>query len=154
MSQQRFTDRLSKLTKWFVRLQSIEQIAWAKLPDTLPEKGIYVFYENDQAQYVGRTDRMRQRLQEHVRPSSNHLTATFAFIIAKREATSAGIDTTINRNALCENPQFKDLFAQSKERVRNMSIRYVEIEHPVDQYLFEVYAADVLDTPYNEFENH
>lgn len=39
---------------------------------TLPQKGIYVFYENECPIYVGRSNRIKERLQEHSRPSSTH----------------------------------------------------------------------------------
>jgi hypothetical protein len=35
-----------------------------------------------------------------------------------------------------------------------MDIRYVEEEKPVNQALLEIYVAVVLDTCYNDFENH
>lgn len=35
-----------------------------------------------------------------------------------------------------------------------MDIRYVEEIDPVKQTLLEVYVATVLDTRYNDFENH
>ena len=51
----------------------------------LPEQGIYVFYLGDKPMYVGRTDRMRQRLLEHGRPSSTHNAATLAPIHRRDE---------------------------------------------------------------------
>jgi hypothetical protein len=121
----------------------------------MPVRGVYVFYENDRALYIGRTNRMRDRLMEHGRASANHLTATFAFKLAKEVAKEQGFEVERRtRNALCADPEFAVLFTQAKARVREMSIRYIAIDHPVEQYLFEVYAAEVLNTSYNDFENH
>ena len=46
----------------------------------IPQKGIYIFYESGKPLYVGRSDRMRERILEHGRPSSLHNSATFAFL--------------------------------------------------------------------------
>jgi hypothetical protein len=35
-----------------------------------------------------------------------------------------------------------------------MQVRVVEVIDPIEQTVFEVYAALVLRTPYNNFENH
>jgi hypothetical protein len=35
-----------------------------------------------------------------------------------------------------------------------MTVRVVEIQDPVEQAIFEVYAHIALKTPYNNFENH
>jgi hypothetical protein len=35
-----------------------------------------------------------------------------------------------------------------------MEIRFVEETHPVRQALLEIYVATVLETPYNDFDNH
>ena len=35
-----------------------------------------------------------------------------------------------------------------------MKIRFVEETDPVRQALLEIYVATVLETPYNDFDNH
>ena len=35
-----------------------------------------------------------------------------------------------------------------------MEVRYVEIQDPIEQAIFEVYAAQLLATPHNSFETH
>jgi hypothetical protein len=47
-----------------------------------------------------------------------------------------------------------DLFLHAKERVSRMTVRVIEITDPIEQTLFEVYAALALGTVYNVFENH
>jgi hypothetical protein len=54
----------------------------------LPQRGIYVFYEDGQAICVGRTNRMRERIMEHGRQGSTHNNAPFAFNLAKEAADS------------------------------------------------------------------
>ena len=126
----------------------------------IPEKGIYVFYESGEPLYVGRSNRMRERILEHGRPSSVHNSATFAFLLAMETATCKGIDCTgITRDHLQNEDDFKPLYDQAKERVRNMQVRAVEVDDAIEQSVFEVYAALHLKTTrdhggYNDFENH
>jgi len=116
-----------------------------------PQKGVYTFYEDGKALYVGRSDRLRARVQEHGRRSSDHYSATFALNLAKEAMRNQGIDTAnIPRGKLGQEPEFK----KAKERVARMKIRFVEIDDPIKQTLFEVYAAMKLQTPYNDFRTH
>ena len=127
----------------------------------VPDHGIYVFYHGDKPVYVGRTDRMRERLQEHGRPGSTHNSATLAFAMAFRVAGALELASirTLPRNELQRDPEFKKLFDATKETVHSMGIRVVEITNPIEQALFEVYSALELGTTreqggYNDFENH
>ena len=126
----------------------------------IPEKGIYVFYESGKSLYVGRSDRMRERILEHGRPRSLHNSATFAFLLAMEMATRKGINCTgITRDDLQIDDDFKPLYDQAKERVSNMQLRVVEVSDAIEQSVFEVYAALHLKTTrnyggYNDFENH
>jgi len=45
----------------------------------LPKKGIYVFYENESPIYVGRSNRIKERLLEHSRPSSTSTSVASTF---------------------------------------------------------------------------
>jgi hypothetical protein len=127
---------------------------WTNLED-LPTKGIYVFYENARPIYVGRTNRMKNRIKEHGRRGSDHNKAPFAFNIAKKEAEHRGINTDISRGELERDELFKDLFYQAKQRVSNMHLRFVEINNPIMQTLFEVYASiELKTTEFNSFDNH
>lgn len=120
-----------------------------------PKKGVYTFYEDGEALYVGRSDRLIARVQEHGRPSSGHNTAPFAFNLTKEAMRNQGIDTAnIPRSKLEQEPVFKKAFVEAKERVARMKIRFVEIDDPIKQTLFEVYAAMKLQAPYNDFRTH
>jgi hypothetical protein len=50
--------------------------------------------------------------------------------------------------------EFAKAFDAAKRRVATMDIRYVAELDPTRQALLEIYAATVLRTPYNDFENH
>ena len=126
------------------------------LPLNIPLKGIYLFSENGNHLYVGRTNNIRRRIQNHCRLSATHNQATFAFRIARGETNfkKATYKTEGSRKVIEEDQVFKSAFISAKERLRNMELRFVEVEDPILQALFEIYASVTLETPYNDFENH
>jgi len=97
---------------------------------------------------------MKERILEHGQPSSDRYSATFAFRLAKEAAKQKGIDLSKTGAQLEEDRAFADLFSQARERVSGMFVRAVEIEHPIVQTLFEVYAHVALRTKYNDFDTH
>lgn len=99
---------------------------------SLPQKGIYVFCENNLPIYVGRTNRMRNRLKEHGRQSSGHNKAPFAFNIAKKEAIRLGLNVGLSRSDLENNPDFVPLFQTAKQRVSEMSVRVISIDDQIN----------------------
>ena len=121
-------------------------------------KGVYCFYEDGKALYVGRTDNIRERVLQQRRPSGRHNSAAFAFNIAKKEfdkkypCRSAGL----TRKKLEQDSDFAPLFKKAKKRVSKMSVRFVKIEDSIEQAIFEVYAHMKLGTPprFNDFGNH
>ena len=121
----------------------------------IPERGIYAFYENGRPLYVGRSNSIRKRLLLHSRPSSGHNSATFAFILAKESACQGGMDLAgKQRKEMESDPIFNRLYEQAKARVAAMEIRVVEVVDPIEQTIFEVFAALSLETKYNNFDNH
>ena len=118
--------------------------------------GIYLFSEGAQHLYVGRTSNLRNRLRAHCSSGSTHASAAFAFRIAR--AVTGNLKATYrpegSRASLAADPKFAAAFTAAKERLAAMDIRYVEESDPVRQTLLEVYAAVILRTPYNDFENH
>ena len=120
----------------------------------LPQKGIYVFYENECPIYVGRSNRIKERLLEHSRPSSTHTSATFAFNLAKKAAIEKEIDVNNKARVHLENDSvFSSLYFEAKERVSRMSIKVIKIDDPIIQTIFEVYVSVKLDT-LNDFDTH
>ena len=121
----------------------------------LPKKGVYVFYEKDKAIYVGRSNRLKSRIQQHGRQSSMHNSASLAFRMAKEEmARLHDIPKDITRKELEEAPGFDMLFFNARLRVAQMKIRVIGINDQVTQALFEIYAALALNTKYNDFSTH
>ena len=148
----KFKNEFQKFPDLLIELENSQAYERHQIPRTL-NRGIYVFYENGMPIYVGRsgrTGRFKTRIQEHSRRSSGHNTATFAFLIAKENYQQKNPGSIISREKLAETHEF----VVAKERIAKMQIKFIEIEDPVVQTLFEVYASLELETPYNEWGTH
>ncbi len=136
-------------------LQSLESQRFRTVEDLadIPKQGVYAYYEGNKALYVGRSNRLRERLREHCGDGSTHTSATFAFNIAKEEWGPSADDVT--RKKLEEDPGFNKVFSEARKRVREMKIRVVQIDDQITQALFEINAALALETTqYNKFDTH
>jgi hypothetical protein len=134
----------------------MKPVKYSALPASMPDRGVYLFSDRGKHLYVGRSNLLRRRLQNHCRPSGTHFTATFAFRIARRQTgrnrptyTTAG-----SRQALVNDEVFRRAFEAAKRRVAAMDIRYVEETDPTRQALLEIYAATALATRFNDFDTH
>lgn len=154
---EKFRQFIESLDSSFQKLMTMAPVKVANLPTDMPDAGIYLFSEGEKHLYVGRTNTMRERLQNHCRPSSRHGSATFAFRLA-RELTGNLVaiykQGVGSRQYLGNDPDFKNVFTCQKERIRNMNVRYVSESDPTRQALLEMYVAVSLATPYNDFDNH
>ena len=149
-----FNEIISKFPGWLDALKNSPSFSRDQIKN-VPNQGIYVFYdEKDRPLYVGRSDRIRTRLLEHSRPSSGHTSATFAFILAKEKLKNPKTRLNKSRNDLQFESEFSQKYDEAKDDVSKMRVRVKEIINPVEQALFEIYAALELDTPYNVWENH
>jgi hypothetical protein len=152
-----FLQLADSLEPSFQRLMSAppKRISELGAPARVP--GVYLLSEGNRHLYVGRSNHIRNRMAGHSTPSAAPGTAAFAFRLA-REATDnlhpsykKGGGT---RSELMARPDFRREFDNAKARIREMEVRTVEEAHPVRQALLEIYAATVLATPYNSFDNH
>ena len=110
----------------------------------IPASGaIYAFYEKGQPIYVGRTRNLRRRLQQHAHENSNHFSASFAFLIARKLAALPEVPKR-TRAQVAEH--LDSLFSLCRQRVSYMSVQWVDVEDPIVQSLLEVYAAVTLGT--------
>lgn len=121
----------------------------------LPERGVYLFSEESEHLYAGRSDDLRSRLNTHQRESSTVNQAAFAAEIARRACC---IKRDYGRKqpgkAYWETPRFKQSFSAAKNGTRLMDVRVVEEADPVRQALLEIYVAFTLRTRFNDFSNH
>jgi hypothetical protein len=152
----RFMSRVESLDPKFQQLITMQPVKYYEIPRHLPQKGLYLFSEGTSHLYVGRTNRLRERLRGHCIPSATHFTATFAFRIAREKTgfRKATYKTKGSRADLIDHELFGPAFLEAKERISRMDIRYVEEDDPISQALLEIYTATALETPYNDFDTH
>ncbi|MEE8344890.1 MAG: GIY-YIG nuclease family protein [Woeseiaceae bacterium] len=126
----------------------------ATLPRVTPSRGIYLFSEKEKPLYVGRTNTLRTRLQQHTRNNENQ--ATFAFLLARHETgrLQASYRPEGSRKDLLRNHEFRDAFDRARERIRNMDVQWVEEVDPTTQAILEIYSAHETEAVYNSFDNH
>jgi hypothetical protein len=151
-----FHQLVDRLEPKYRALMAMAPVRYSNLPRQMPERGVYLFSEGDQHLYVGRTNRIRQRLAGHCRPSSNHFSATFAFRLARQETglLKAAYSPKGSRGDLVTDLTFGPAFVRAKARIADMDLRFVEEADPVCQALLEIYVAVTLKTPFNDFDNH
>lgn len=151
-----FKGYIDSLEPSFQRLMNMEPVTVATLPRETPQAGIYLFSEGDKNLYVGRTNTIKKRLQNHCRPSSGHNSATFAFRLTRQITgmTQATYTAKGSRQELERDPIFSPVFIEQKNRVRNMNVQFVSEPDPMRQALLEMYVAVSLGTPHNDFDNH
>lgn len=127
------------------------------LPKDMPKAGVYLLAEGGEYLYVGRSNDIRGRIGRHSLPGATHRMAAFAFRLA-RHATGR-LHATYksgegSRVALMLEPEFALAFLESKARIREMELRFVEEVDPVRQALLEVYVALAVKAKHNDFDNH
>lgn len=114
--------------------------------------GIYLLI-SDHVEHVGRTRNLRQRLRAHRTP--NHNSASFAFKKARRELGVLASYTRLgSRAALQVDEVFGECFRRHVTAVSDMTVRFIRVEEPIDQYLLELYTVLELDMPADEFDTH
>jgi len=151
-----FKQHVESLHPTFEKLIQSVPFTFDTLPKELPKAGVYLFTERHNHLYVGRTNGLRKRLQQHCRAGSSHNSAPFAFRLARehRGVLKATYKAEGSRAALLQDAAFAQAFAISKTRLRAMTIRVVEESNPLRQALLEMYVATALDAKYNDFDNH
>ena len=93
--------------------------------------------------YVGISKRVITRLHEHI-SGTGHLTATLACRIAVTEHPPGDIAAVSIKE-----PAFQEHFNAARGQVQGFSLAFVEIENPLELYVFEAYCAMELDTGFD-----
>ena len=121
----------------------------------IPKAGVYVFYKNGKPLYVGRSNRMKERILEHGRKGSGYCSAQFAFNLAKGLVGFEEKDRSLaTRKEMESAPGFDKAFFLTKLEVAKMKVRVIDIEDQILQALFEIFAHLELGTKYNDFKTH
>ena len=138
------------------KLLAMPPVSCCSRPPGMPRRGVYLFSEETSSLYVGRSNRMHERVRNHGRAAATHRQAAFAFKLAREVMgkPKATYKTEGSRQHLMLDPAFVAAFSAAKARIAAMQVRFVEETDPVRQCLLEVYVALALGTPYNDFDNH
>lgn len=152
----RFSALVDTLAPKLATLLAMQPITNGRLPRDMPSSGIYLFTEAGRHLYVGRSNKLKRRYGLHTLPGSQQNQASFAYRLAceSMDQRPALYQAGGGRRAHSLLPEFIEKFARAKTRVRNMEFRFVEQTDQTYQAVLEIYAAVVLNTPYNDFSNH
>lgn len=138
----------------YEQCKSCHAFTLKKPPPHLPQRGIYILCEGETVLYVGRSNRIKQRLRDHI--CNSHFKATFAFLLA-REATGnlkPSYKKEGSRAHLLKGEKFQQCFNAAREKISKMNVLVLEEVNPTKQALLEIYAATVTNAPYSAFDNH
>jgi hypothetical protein len=111
--------------------------------------GCYVLIDVDKPIYVGISRGVFSRLQQHVR-GKTHFDASLAYRIA-----SVRHPHKLQRQAAMKDPSFINAFRECQTYLRSLTAAFIQIDCPIELYLFEVYASLELKTnQWNTFRTH
>ena len=151
METKTFAEINSKMKPLLEQLQKSTAYSNETLQNLDLHCGVYVFYQDGNAKYVGRVgphsaQGIRTRIAQHCkgRPSEAPLASLMTI-----EYLGLG---PLTRAKLASD--YRPQFDEQQTLVRNMEIRAVEIKCCATQAVFEIYAALTLQTSYNDFCTH
>ncbi len=99
--------------------------------------------------YVGISRSVLSRIRQHVTGTS-HFDASLVYTVAQRKLPTKG-----HRSRVMEEAGFKAAFVAAQEYLRGLDVAFIEIQNPLELYVFEAYAAMELDTcEWNTFRTH
>jgi hypothetical protein len=153
----RFIPYVENLHDKMQALLSMAPVKPTNLPRAMCRKGVYLLSEGEIPLYVGRSNHISKRLSRHWRPGATHRMAAFAFLMARK--ATGNLKATYKKGAgsragLIAEPDFLNAFNDAKAHIGQMNVRFVEETDPTKQALLEIYVSVVLQTPYNDFDNH
>lgn len=118
-----------------------------KLPGDL--SGCYVLIEKEKPIYAGISRGVFARLRQHF-TGNTHFDASLAYAIAQRRLPTPG-----KRSEVMRLLPFKSEFAAAQTYLRSLDVAFVEIQNPLELYVFEAFAAIELRThQWNTFRTH
>jgi len=145
-----FVDRLHPKCE---ELLSMKPVNIQTLPKSTPVGGIYLFSDGNNHLYTGRTKRpLHVRIKSHVSTAKD---CPFAWHIAREQnGFLATYKKLGSRNHLLGQPSFAQVYAQAKDYIRTLDVRFVGESDPLCQALLEMYVAVVTKAKYNDFDTH
>lgn len=110
--------------------------------------GCYVLLEQAKPIYVGISRSVLSRIRKHVTGKS-HFDASLVYAVAQSRRPTDG-----NRSDVMQDAGFRVEFERAQQYLRGLSVAFIEIDNPLELYVFEPYAAMALDTEWNTFRTH
>ena len=111
--------------------------------------GCYTLIDGDVPLYVGISKGVLNRLRQHVR-GTTHFDASLAYRMA-----CASHPHELSRSAAMRLENFLRHFGDAQQYLRTLKVAFIEIENPLELYLFEPYVAMELNTAvWNTFATH
>src|SRR3989304_5822014 len=145
----KFEKLLVGLHEKYQQLISMSPVTISTITKDCPESGVYLFTENGNHLYAGRTKRkIKDRLKDHLGTPGQG-----AFSL-RLTCEALGINATYKKGDsknIRLSPQFKNTYESTKNRIRKMEVRYVCEIDPTKQALLEIYVAVVSGAKYNKF---
>lgn len=111
--------------------------------------GCYVLMRDRKPFYVGISRGVLGRLLQHGK-GSTHFDASLAYRMA-----CDTVPHEMTRDEAMNDPAFRQAFDEAQVLLKDSTVAFVEIENPLELYLFEAYCAVELDTcKWNTFRTH
>jgi hypothetical protein len=150
----RFRKIAEDLEKKCAALLAMESVIANDVPKDTPIGGIYLFSEEQEDLYVGRTKRrLDKRIKSHFGTS---LDCPFAWRLAREKTGKMATYKKHegSRKLLLTDSLFKDEYEHAKKRIRGMKVRYVHEPDPTTQALLEIYVSIATGAKHNDFDTH
>lgn len=116
--------------------------------------GCYVMVDKEVPVYVGISRSVIARLRQHV-TGRGHSDASLAFRIAIERHPDAALRQLTRDQAMADETFSNGAFAEAKRYLQSLQVAIIEIDNPLELYVFEPYCALELDTKqWNSFATH
>lgn len=141
-----------------LRMHLDELLSCTPVADTklLPRQpGIYLFTEQGNHLYVGRSRKLRGRIRGHSKPTSRTNQAHFAVHLARE--TYEAEHGAPPQKPFRDHADFQEHFTAAKQRIAAMDVRFVltpKSHMDALQAVLEIYVALELRARYNDFGTH
>jgi hypothetical protein len=145
-----FFDRLRSVVAKYEVLVNMPPWPHRRLPRDAAAPGVYLLSEGEKHFFVGSAKNLRERIMQYTPKEAGE--ALFAF---RRACELRGLQPSAMakrfRPQLLMDEEFRKTFEEQRHWALMLDVRYVLEGDPVNQTLLKLYAGDVLQTPYNDF---
>lgn len=115
--------------------------------------GCYVLLDSRLPIYVGISRGVIGRLRQHVR-GRTHYDASLAYRMAVARYSGPCLKRWTREEAM-QDEMFRMSFKDAQSDLQSLEVASIQIENPLERYVFEPYCAMKLDThQWNSFETH